>query len=104
MSLYFAELNRTDGVLAVHITNRYLDLTPVVQRAAESLGKQAIVIESGRDDRNAILPATWILISGRQEAFDDIDIKIAGTPLQGGNDLPLWRDDYSNLLRILKIE
>ena len=42
MQLYF-KLLKPDGVLAVHISNRYLDLAPVCERGAEFVGKKATV-------------------------------------------------------------
>jgi hypothetical protein len=39
MQGYLRHLNAPDGILAVHITNRYLDLRPVVAAAAEHFGK-----------------------------------------------------------------
>ncbi len=75
-ALYFRQL-KSSGVLAMNITNRYVDLEPVVQGVAESLRKRAIVINNEKDDGNGIFLATWILISGRQEFFDVPEIKKA---------------------------
>ena len=99
--LYFCHL-KPGGVLAVHISNRYVDLRGVVQRAAESLGKQAIVIDNDKDEDNEIFVAWWVLVSGRREFFDDNDIKEAHTPLKGPRNLRMWTDDYSDLIRALK--
>ncbi len=100
-ALYFRHLRDT-GVLAVHITNRYLDLTPVVQTAAESLRKRAIVVDNEKDEEEEVYRATWVLVSGRQEFFDSPDIKQAGKLLERATHLPVWTDDYSNLFGVFK--
>jgi hypothetical protein len=100
-ALYFRHLRAT-GVLAVHITNRYLDLAPVVQAAAESLGKRAMVVDDEGDEEEETFRSTWVLVSGRQEFFDSPDIKEAGKLLEQATHPPVWTDDYSNLFSVLK--
>ena len=39
-----------DGMLALHISNRYLDLEPVCLGDAQALGKQAVVVDDEGDD------------------------------------------------------
>lgn len=99
--LYFRHLN-SSGVLALHISNRHLDLRPVVQRITESLGKQAITVDTREDEERAIFRAIWILVSGRHRLLSEPEIKKAGAPLPVKTDLRLWTDDYSSLLGVLK--
>jgi SAM-dependent methyltransferase len=100
-ALYFRHLRDT-GVLAVHITNRYLDLTPVVQTAAESLRKRVMVVDNEKDEEKGVYRATWVLVSGRLEFFDRTDVKRAGKLLGQATRRPVWTDDYSNLFSVLK--
>jgi hypothetical protein len=90
------------GVLAVHVSNRHLNLAPVVAMAAESLGKRAAVIDNDDDDDNAVFTATWVLVSARQSFFDYPFIRSAATPVKSMPRLRMWTDDYSNLFQILK--
>jgi len=99
--LYFRHL-KENGILAVHVSNKYLDLKPVVRRAAETMGKGAVVVDTEDDDGNGIYGSTWILVSGDRRWFDRPAIKEAGKPIAGKEDVRLWTDDYSNLFRILK--
>jgi SAM-dependent methyltransferase len=101
-AVYFRQL-RPDGVVAVNVSNRYVNLQPVVLRAAESLGKRACVIVNAEDEQRAILPATWVLVSGRTAFFDSESIKQASVPPRQIAGLRAWTDDYSNLLRVLRI-
>ena len=100
-ALYFRHL-KPDGILAVHVSNRYLDLRPVVAGAAASLGKPAIVVKTQADATNGLSNTTWVLVSDRQEFFEADQIKRATTSTVETRDLRPWTDDYSNLLRVLK--
>ena len=99
--LYFRRL-KSGGVLAVHISNNYLDLQPVVQSAAAALGKTAVVVISARDGRNAIARALWVLLSDRPGFYRESELVRAAVPLPPSASLRTWTDDYSNLLGVLK--
>jgi SAM-dependent methyltransferase len=99
--LYFRHL-KPGGVLAVHVSNRYLDLQPVVHRLAMDLHKQDAVVDTEDDDANAIFGATWVLVSGRSAFFDAPLIYEATGKVESRPKLRLWTDDYSNLFQILK--
>jgi SAM-dependent methyltransferase/MFS family permease len=100
-ALYFRHLQPA-GVLAVHVSNKHLNLAPVVSLAARSLGKRAVVIESDDDDENAVFGATWVLVSARESFFRYPFIRKAATPVKPIPGLRPWTDDYSNLFQILK--
>jgi spermidine synthase len=99
-ALYFRHL-KPSGVLAVHISNRYLDLKPVVKQAAKAFSKQAREVDTDDSVDKTCFGCTWILVSGRQGYFD-LPIFETATKLDSTRDLPIWTDDYSNLFRILK--
>ncbi len=99
--LYFRHL-QPGGVLAVHVSNRHLNLAPVVALAAQSLGKRAVVIDNDDDDDNAVFTATWVLVSARQNFFDYPLIRATATAAKPLAKLRMWTDDYSNLFQILK--
>jgi SAM-dependent methyltransferase len=101
IALYFRHL-QPGGVLAVHVSNRHLNLAPGVGMAADSLGKRAVVIDSADDDDNAVFRATWVLVSGRDSFFDYPFIRRGGTPVKHIPGLRMWTDDYSNLFQILE--
>ena len=101
-AVYFRQL-RPDGVVAVNVSNRYVDLQPVVLGSAESLGKRAVAIVNAENEERAISRASWILVSGRQTFFDSGLIKQASVRPREILGLRVWTDDYSNLLRVLKL-
>jgi len=92
-----------DGIIAVHITNRYLDLAPVVKAVAQRLGLESILIESDSDQEAEIDEATWMLLT-RNGAFLGLDdIRKAASLDDAGSGRPiLWTDDYTNLFQTLK--
>ena len=68
MQLYFRHL-RPDGVLAVHISNRYLDLQPVVEGEAQSLGKLTRTFDTDEDESVDVFCATWVLVFAPAAGF-----------------------------------
>lgn len=100
-ALYFRQL-KSNGVLAVHVSNTYLDLEPVVQGALESLGKHAVVIDNKGDEPNTVFHATWMLAGVREDFFGHDRIRQAATAAHKNPKVRVWTDDYSNLFRILK--
>jgi hypothetical protein len=99
--VYFHHLKET-GVLAMHISNRHLDLEPVMDMAATAYGKKAIVIETEDDDPAEVSGATWVLLTNRPGFFEEPLISKGATPLKHTTRLRPWTDDYSNLFQILK--
>jgi hypothetical protein len=100
--LYFRHL-QPDGVLAVHISNQYLDLQPVVTVAAQQLGKEAVIVNHEVDNSKGAYPATWILVGSRNGFLGQSEIEKAGQVLPAvGPDVQPWTDDYSSLWRVLK--
>jgi len=90
------------GVLAVHISNRYLDLVPVVQQAARQLSLELRRVENDDDDDAGVYRSDWMLLSASPQAFAGTLWKSAGRPDEGARSIRPWTDDYSDLYRILK--
>jgi hypothetical protein len=100
VELYFSHLKPT-GVLAVHVSNRYLDLEPVVEKIATVLGKATLQVESEEDDEGNCFGSTWVLVAS-PEVFKSKVFESAGNPVPPRADLRLWTDDYSSLLSVVK--
>ncbi|MBN9658457.1 MAG: fused MFS/spermidine synthase [Acidobacteria bacterium] len=101
MLLYFHHL-KPDGALAVHISNRYIDLKPVLERAANSIGKYALVVETDDDEEEKCYGTTWVLITGNKDLLERPEFKKAGEAPKPAPWLPVWTDDYSNIYKVLK--
>jgi SAM-dependent methyltransferase len=98
---YLRHLN-PGGILAVHISNRYLDLVPVVQQAARHLGLEIRQVENDDDDDAGVYRSDWMLLSGSAAAFTGNSLKEAAERIDSEPRVRLWTDDYSDLYRILK--
>lgn len=99
--LYLSHI-KPGGVLAVHVSNKYLDLLPVVGQAAALLKKPAWVVDTEDEDGNGVFGATWVLLTDREEMFKEPEMKDMTSRLDATEGFRPWTDDYSNLLGILK--
>lgn len=99
--IYLRRLKKPSGILALHITNSYLDLKPVLFAAAKRLGLQASWLHSQGDGR-ATTDNDWVLLSmGTNHAMPDAAARgVAGQSVPVRTIRP-WTDDYSNLIQIL---
>jgi hypothetical protein len=99
--LYFRNL-APQGVLAIHISNRYLNLAPVVAAAAMTLDKEAIRISNPDDRANGIFSSSWVLVGASRSFEAEKQIEAAGQMIRRPRRNQLWTDDYSSLFRVLK--
>ncbi|NBU26160.1 MAG: MFS transporter, partial [Gammaproteobacteria bacterium] len=65
------------GVLAVHITNRFLDLLPVVQTAATHFGKQARLVAHEGDRSELSFYSNWVLVTADGAFFEQPALQAA---------------------------
>lgn len=103
LQIYWRHL-KPDGVLAVHVSNHYLDLAPVVALAANELGKEALQIVSDDDDDLEIYNATYVLVTSRANFFKQPLFKGEVMKINIPRRLRTWTDDYSNLWQVLKLD
>jgi SAM-dependent methyltransferase len=93
---------RAGGILAVHISNRYLDLIPVVQQAAQALSLELREVHNGDDDDAGVYRSDWLLLSASPAAFEGPLLRDWAQEIATDASVRLWTDDYSDLYRILK--
>jgi hypothetical protein len=100
-AVYFRQL-KPDGILAVHTSNTYLNLAPVVKLVAEDAAYATRLIASEEDPLMLISSADWVLVTRNQrflnapETFAGIENIVVPPRLR------LWTDDYNNLFEILR--
>jgi hypothetical protein len=99
-ALYFRHLKKS-GVVAVHVSNLHLNLTPIVRLAADALGKQAVMIESPGDRAQHTSLATWVLVGNAQSLGSPL-IRAAATNIKRSPGVHPWTDDYNNLFQVLR--
>jgi len=96
----YREALAADGVLAVHVSNQYLDLRPVVRGLGKELGQRVLEIESQDDLDLGLDGATWMLVSANA-AFLDAAAPFA-QPEPAGAPSVVWTDSFSSLLAVMK--
>ena len=95
---------RPDGIVAFHVSNRFLELAPVVARLAHENGAHAVLVEDDpEDDSDMRSTSDWVLVSRDAATLAHREIAARGArPAEDRPDWRTWTDDYSNLVQILK--
>ncbi|HEX2971159.1 MAG TPA: fused MFS/spermidine synthase [Tepidisphaeraceae bacterium] len=108
VEIYFRHL-KPDGALVIHISNKYLNLQPVLARLAEDAGLHAVLLNPVGElrtpedrPRHGDLPSYWGLLTHNQSLVDSPNIKSHRVALQRIDGFRLWTDDYTSLLPILR--
>ncbi|MBN2021276.1 MAG: fused MFS/spermidine synthase [Pirellulales bacterium] len=100
--IYWKHL-KPEGILAVHISNRNLDLGPVVRAAAAESGHETAWFRTHDDEARGVDAADWILVTSNRTFLDDPAIRKGQTPWEEDAPAPLlWTDDFSNMFQVLK--
>ena len=97
---YFRHL-KPNGVLAVHITNRFLDLHPVVKTAADHFAKEVKMVNADGMPEKLVLRSSWALISSDQSFFKHPELSSATGISPQANFRP-WKDDYSSIVSVMQ--
>lgn len=114
IALYRSRLYQS-GLLVFHISNRYLDLEPVMARLARAHGLEARVYQydpsfGGKAERTSWeTPSTWVVMGPDSTRLD----RLFGPTIEGGKNgtwraprkergMRLWTDNYSNILSVLR--
>jgi hypothetical protein len=87
---------RPDGIIAVHVTNRHLDLYPPMARLAEHFGLH-LAWFAYRENADGELPSDWLLLSRRQLNIEGAEPSRAVPPR-----IRIWTDQDASLLPILR--
>jgi hypothetical protein len=97
---------KKNGILALHISSRYFNLSPVIRSLAESDSERAphaVLVDDPGDTLQETDPTEWILITSNQEFLDNVEVKAAISPWPSEDSKRiLFTDDYSNLFRLLR--
>ena len=98
---YLGHLNE-GGILAIHVTNRYVDLIPIVARLADVLGMSAIYIENEASDSRSVDSTDWILLTNNSAFLDVEAVHREERPMPEPG--PLWTDDFSSVFEVVEFD
>jgi hypothetical protein len=94
---------KPDGVIAFHVTNRYLDLAPVVKQLADDAGMQSVLIADDPLPQRYWLGSTdYVLVTSNGDFVNDERVRRLATPVDVPEGRRVWTDDYNNLFSVLK--
>jgi hypothetical protein len=97
--IYLAHM-RTDGIIAVHITNTTLDLRPVLLNVARQFNLSSLLVHDAGDGMVALY-SDWVLLARNPQTLQPL------RPFETLQQPPLrpfhtWTDNYSNLLQVIR--
>ena len=90
-----------NGIIAFHVTNRFLSLAPVVEKLAIDQGLHAVLIHDDAEN----LPwrmTDWVLVAKNKAILQQPAIRNASMPIRGIPSLGVWTDDFNNLFQVIK--
>jgi SAM-dependent methyltransferase len=92
---------KPEGTIAFHVTNRFLNLIPVVEALARAQGLTATWVS---DPGEGVLASRsdWVLVSANAQLLAHPRIAEATLPIESRPDWRLWTDDFNNLFQVLK--
>jgi hypothetical protein len=104
MQVYLYHL-KPDGVLAFHISNRYIDLQGLVRGLADQAGKMSMLVDSYYPKNDPCYSSTWVMVTGSAELLNAMKQQpsAAEWPADGAKPI-VFTDDYSNLFQLLDLK
>jgi spermidine synthase len=104
LQLYFSHL-APDGVVAVHISNIYLDLEPQLAALAReqqlfALANKDTIIPK-QDTAVGRFPSHWVMLARTSEPLQALIGKPGWRAPDDSRHVRVWTDDYSNILQAL---
>lgn len=99
VTLYKQKLT-SDGSILINLTNRHLDLVPVINAIARSLGLMIFYINHHGDIKKQQFDSQWILLTDNESLHPALT-KL-GWRFLINNKQFLWTDDYSNIIPLLR--
>ncbi len=106
-ALYERKLAPT-GVILMHLSNRYLDLVPVVTKIGETTKPPLIVREnndtgiSDREAEDGKYPSIWVVVARNEQDFGQLSRPMRGFMSVPASQAPRWTDDRADLLRAFR--
>jgi hypothetical protein len=100
----YASHLKDDGVIAVNISNRYLDLRPVVRASGEAIGFDTRFVIAWSNPKMGSFESQWAILSRDGAIYDAPLLREAIAQTQQSNRTIVWTDDFSNLFSVLGLK
>jgi hypothetical protein len=106
VDLYLSRL-RSDGIVAVHISNRYLNLEPVLGALARQQGLFVLAnFDNSIPDelkKRGRFASHWVLLARGPERLASLKGRPGWRSAMTNERVKPWTDDYSNILQVLSL-
>lgn len=89
------------GVVAFHVSNRYLDLAPVVAGVAAAHGLTAWKVSDEPEDDATLYESDWVLVTADTKLLDRLRARGKGVRVEPPA-RAAWTDDHHNLFEVLR--
>ncbi len=101
----YADRMTDQGVIILHISNRFFDLRPIMALNAKEAGLQTLIKMDKRDPTVYLYPSIWVVISKSEKSITTLKEQ-GWKDLNTKNEMNLrpWTDDYTNLMGMLKFK
>ena len=99
---YVSHLRDERSIVAVHISNRYLDLLPVLMSIAQEEGLSLLNVHLLNYQQFPSSASHWVLLSPSPATFNADIFKGAASPLSHKR-VPAWTDDFSDLFSVIEL-
>ena len=99
--LYLRHLKQ-DGILLVNISNRHLDLWPLMNALAEEFDLETATITATTGDSDALTTSRWVLLSRSGKFINSSVVQEAADDMDESRTVRLWTDNYSSLFSLLR--
>jgi spermidine synthase len=95
---------KTNGIIAVHVSNMSLNLEPVVCEAARASGYNTLVVQHFPENQQWwVLPSTWVVLSRDCNLKTEPAFREAGRePVNSSGKSPVWTDDFAALFPLFR--
>ena len=105
MNLYKRVL-AADGVIMVHISNRRLDLEPVVGDLAKDAGLEALIqnhdVANSKQNSDYDYGSDWVILARDRSDFGVLSADTTWRAVVTSARGKVWTDDYSNILSVIR--
>lgn len=99
MKIYLSHIT-SRGLVAFHISNRYVDLEPVLLNLANAMNLGYAIRKDEGDDTIGKGASTWVLLAAKEGLYEKIAVNDQRwTGLEPKAGVGLWRDDFANVAR-----
>lgn len=111
VQLYMDRLTE-DGILALHISNKYVALEPVVAAIAQDLGLEARIWNDSSERHIGKTASSWVVLARNRQTLGTLALppeeqQKYGTdfrPLHPLKNMEAWTDDYADVLRVMMLD